>query len=200
MLVEAPRPDRLLNRRLALVVALVLLAHTLVKARLGTLPELLWGCNVASFLILGGLWTGAARLVGAAFLWHLAVGEPAYAVLVLREGHTGWTSVVAHSVPTLCAFLFLRRAGLPRSAPWLALGLFLALVPLSRALTPPELNINLAHQRLDFLAARFPGTWAYRLVFSAGMLAALLAVDALASRWLGRPGPPAGSGGSAPGS
>lgn len=189
-----PSPEEARNRRLALAlaVALALLAHVLVKVRLGTLPELLWGCNVASFLILGGIWAGAARLVGAAFLWHLAVGEPAYLVLVLREGHTGWTSVAAHTVPTLCALLFLRGHGLPRSAPFLALGLFLALVPLSWALTPPELNINLAHQRLDFLAARFPGTWSYRLVFTAGMLAALLAADALVSRWLGRPAPPAG--------
>lgn len=194
-LARAPR-----ERLLALAVALALFVHVLVKARLGTLPELLWGCNVASFLILGGLWTGALRVVSAAFLWHLAVGEPAYLVLVLREGHTGWTSVVAHSVPTACAFLFLRRRGLPRSAPFLALALFLALVPLSRAFTPPELNVNLAHQRLDFLAARFPGTWSYRLVFTGGMLAALLAVDALLARVLGRPSPPAGSAESAPGS
>lgn len=192
--------DQSRNRLLALAVALALLAHVLAKARLGTLPELLWGCNVASFLILGGLWTGAVRLVAAAFLWHLAVGEPAYLVLVLREGHTGWTSVAAHSVPTACAFLFLRSRGLPRSAPFLALGLFLALVPLSRALTPPELNVNLAHQRLDFLAARVPGTWTYRLAFTGGMLAALLAADVMLARWLGRPSPPAGSGESVPGS
>lgn len=188
----AASSDSARNRRLALAVALALLAHVLVKVRLGTLAELLWGCNVASFLILGGIWAGAARLVAAAFLWHLAVGEPAYLVLVIREGHTGWTSVAAHSVPTLCAFLFLRRHGLPRGAPFLALGLFLALVPLSWAFTPPELNVNLAHQRLDFLAARFPGTWSYRLVFTSGMLAALLAVDALMARWLGRPALPAG--------
>ncbi len=195
-----PAPDRDRNRRLALAVLATLLFHTVVKARLGTLPELLWGCNVASFLIAAGLWLGEARLVGPAFLWHLAVGEPAYVWGALQAGHTGWTSILAHSVPTVCAFLFLRRRGLPRSAPYLALLLFVALVPLSFAFTPPALNVNMAHQRLDVLQARFPGLWSYRAVFSAGMLALLLVGDALASRVLGRPSPPAGSGESVPGS
>ncbi len=187
-----PAPERDRNRRLALAVLATLFCHTLIKARLGTLPELLWGCNVASFLIAAGLWLGEARLVGPAFLWHLAVGEPAYVWGAIQAGHTGWTSILAHSVPTICAFLFLRRRGLPRSAPYLALLLFVALVPLSYAFTPPTLNINMAHQRLDVLQARFPGLWSYRAAFSAGMLALLLLGDALAARVLGRPSPPAG--------
>jgi hypothetical protein len=175
------------DRSLALVVLAAMVCHTMVKARLGTLPELLWGCNVASFLIVLGLWVGEARLVGAAFLWHLAVGEPAYVLGAVQAGTTGWTSVLAHTVPALAAFRFLRRTGLPRSAPFLALAMFLALVPLSHALTPPALNVNMAHQRLDFLRRGFPGQWDYRIAFTAGMLGLLAMGDLLAARLLGRP-------------
>lgn len=180
-------PTHRLDRRLALLVLLTMLVHAAAKARLGTLPELLWGCNVASFLLVLGLWAREARLVGAAFLWHLAVGEPAYALGALQAGHTGWTSVLAHSVPALAAFHFLRRTGLPRSAPFLALAMFLALVPVSHALTPPALNVNMAHQRLDFLTRHYPGNWDFRVAFSAGLLGLLLLGDALSARFLGRP-------------
>ncbi len=187
-------PSTRRDRRLALLVLLVMLAHAAAKARLGTLPELLWGCNVASFLIVLGLWAAEARLVGAAFLWHLAVGEPAYVLGAVQAGHTGWTSVAAHTVPAIAAALSLRRTGLPRSAPFLALAMFLVLVPLSHLLTPPALNVNMAHQRLDFLRRGFPGQWDYRLAFSAGMLGLLVLGDLLAARLLGRPpGPPAPS-------
>jgi hypothetical protein len=184
---DAMDPSTRQDRRLALLVLLVMACHTVAKARLGTLPELLWGCNVASFLIALGLWTARPRLVGAAFLWHLAVGEPAYVLGAVQAGHTGWTSVAAHTVPAIAAALSLRRTGLPRSAPFLALAMFLALVPVSHGLTPPALNINMAHQRLDFLRRAFPGQWDYRLAFSAGMLALLLLGDLLSARILGRP-------------
>lgn len=162
-------------------------AHTIVKWQLGTLPELLWGCNVASFLIIAGLWIRSASLVGTAFLWHVCVGEPGYVYGALVQGHTGWTSVLVHSLPTVAAFLYLRRTGLPKAAPYWGLLLFLALVPVSHYLTPPTLNINLAHQRLWLLQRRFPGNWDYRFVFSSLMLALLLAGDWVTARFVGRP-------------
>jgi hypothetical protein len=165
------------------------MVHTYFKWRWHTLPELLWGCNVASMVIIAGLWVREARWVGMAFLWHLCVGEPGYLYGVLHTGHTHWISVVMHSLPTVAAFLYLRRTGLPRSAPFLAFALFVALVPISHYLTPAHLNINMAHQRLWVLQQRFPGNWDYRLVFSALMLALLLLGDWAMAKVLGRPQP-----------
>lgn len=162
-------------------------AHTLVKWKLGTIAELMWGCNIASFLIIAGLWTRNATLVGTAFLWHLCVGDPAYLYGAWIQGHTGWTSVVVHSLPTAAAFLYLRRTGIPRTSPYFALVLFLALVPLSHYLTPPRLNINMTHQRLWILQRYFPGNWDYRFAFSSIMLAMLLAGDWGMAKVLGRP-------------
>ncbi len=175
------------DRALALLVLVAMALHTYFKFRWGTMSELLWGCNVASFVIILGLWLRAPHLVGAGFLWHICVGEPGYVYGVVQTGHTHWVSVVVHSLPTVAAFFSLRRTGLPKSAPYLAFLMFVALVPISHYLTPPSLNINLAHQRVWFLQQHFPGNWDYRFAFSAIMLALLIAGDALFSLALKRP-------------
>ncbi len=186
-----PDPDETLRLRHSRAWSGVVLAgmalHAYFKWKWGTLPELLWGCNVASLAIIAGLWIRNHHVVGMAFLWHLCVGEPGYVYGVLETGHTHWVSVLMHSLPTAAAFLYLRRTGLPRSAPFLAFAMFCALVPLSHYLTPARLNVNLAHQRLGILQRRFGGTWNYRLVFGALMLGVLMAGDWALGRWLGRP-------------
>ncbi|HJW43168.1 MAG TPA: hypothetical protein VJ463_01855 [Geothrix sp.] len=177
------------HRALALLVLATMVIHTYYKWKWGTLPELLWGCNVASFVIIAGLWFHLPVAVGTGFLWHLAVGEPGYLFGVLQTGQTTWISVLVHSLPTAAAFLFLRRSGLPRSSPYLAFLLFVLLVPVSHHLTPARFNVNLTHQRLWFLQRHFPGRWDYRFAFSAIMLGLLLLADAGLARWLGRPAP-----------
>ncbi len=179
--------QRPIHRSLAIVLLLLMAVHAYTKWRHGILTEMLWVCHIATFLLIAGLWKGIAPLVGMAFLWHLCVGDPSYVVDGLRQGDWAWNSILVHALPPLAGLAYLRRSGLPRSSPWLAFLMFLALLPISRALTPPALNINLAHHRLDFLEARFPGTWSYRLVFSGGMLALLLVGDALVALWLKRP-------------
>ena len=189
MLPLSPRPWEE-NRLLALAVLAAMAVHTYLKWKWGTLPELLWGCNVASFVIIAGLWFRKPLLVGTGFLWHIAVGEPGFWFGVLQTGHTTWISILVHSLPTVAAFVSLRRSGLPRLSPYLAFALFVALVPISYYLTPAPLNINLTHQRLDLLVKHFPGNWDYRFVFSAFMLGFLLLADWGFGAWLGRPGRP----------
>lgn len=175
------------NRMLAIVVFLAMAIHTYFKWKWGTLPELLWGCNVASFTIIIGLWFKVPIIVGTGFLWHISVGEPGYLYGVIQSGHTTWVSVMVHSLPTAAAALFLRRSGLPKPSPYLAFLLFLVLVPISHFLTPARFNINMTHQRLWILQQHFPGNWDYRLVFSAFMLSLMLLMDWAFSRWFGRP-------------
>jgi hypothetical protein len=192
MSIHTIHPDEALHlrhsRAWAWVVLLAMAVHTYFKWKWGTLPELLWGCNVASFVIILGLWLRNAHLVGSAFLWHLCVGEPGYVFGVLQTGHTHWISIVVHSLPTLAAFFYLRKTGLPRTSPFLAFLMFVALVPISHYLTPPNLNINMAHQRLWILQKHFSGNWDYRFVFSGIMLGLLMLGDLLMALLLKRPG------------
>lgn len=182
-----PGPSVRSRRTWSLVLFVAMVVHTATKAWLGTLPELLWGCNVASLLIIVGLWRGDGRWVGTGFLWHACVGDLGWLYGVLVSGHTLWISVVMHTLPAVLGFLFLKRSGLPRSSPYRAFLLFVALVPVSHYLTPAGLNINFTHVRLAPLVARFPGNWDYRFAFSALMLAMLLAGDWGLSRVVGRP-------------
>ena len=175
------------SRVLALAVLAAMAVHTYLKWKWGTLPELLWGCNVASFVIIAGLWFRKPLLVGTGFLWHISVGELGFLFGVIQTGKTTWISVLVHCLPTLAAFVSLRRTGLPRPSPYLAFALFVALVPISYYLTPAALNVNLTHERLAFLQRRFPGNWNYRFAFSAGMLALLLIADRGFGAWMGRP-------------
>jgi len=181
------RPSLETQRLLALGVLAAMALHTYLKWTWGTLPELLWGCNVASFVIIAGLWFQRPILVGTGFLWHISVGEPSYLYGVLQTGHTTWVSVLVHSLPTVAAFQALRRSGLSRLCPYFAFLLFVLLVPISHYLTPARFNVNLAHQRLWILQQHFPGNWEYRFAFGGSMLSLMLVVDWLFARWLGRP-------------
>ena len=172
-----------MRRVSALLLLAVMALHTAVKAQLGTLPELLWACNVSTLLLIVGLWFDLRPVIGMALLWHLCVGEPGWIAGIAARGWAfpGWTSVAVHTLPPTCAFLALRGRGLPAASALLALGMFVLLVPPSHYLTPPELNINLAHQRLGFLLERFHGNWDYRLAFCAGLLGLLRAGHLLLS-------------------
>jgi len=178
----------------ALLLLLAMAAHTLYKLQNGILPELLWGCNIASFLIILGLWVDCPTLVGPGFLWHICLGDVAFALGVAMRGQAiwplflaGWTSVLVHTLPTVAALLFLVKRGLPRCSPYLALLLFIVLVPISHYLTPAHLNINMAHVRWHPLSRVFPGNWSYRIVFSLCMLSLFLLGDFIGGRTMGRP-------------
>ncbi|HJV23467.1 MAG TPA: hypothetical protein VJ570_12265 [Holophagaceae bacterium] len=131
---------------------------------------------MSSFVLVAALWWDWAPGMGLALVWHLCVGEPGWIAGIAARGWAfpGWTSVAVHTLPPTLAFLGLRGRGLPRASAFLALAMFMALVPPSHYLTPAALNVNLAHHRLDLLTGRFQGNWDYRLAFCAGLLGLLL--------------------------
>ena len=183
------------NRKLwAVTLFLAMLVHTIYKIKAGILPELLWGCNVASFLIILGLWVDSPLLIGPAFLWHICLGDFAFAAGVFLRRQdlwqllvAGWTSVVVHTLPTLAGLIYLKKRGIPKSSPILALALFFLLVPISHYFTPVSLNINMAHVRWEPLRHAFPGNWSYRIVFSSIMLALFMFGDYISAKFMGRP-------------
>lgn len=175
------------SRFWAVLILIDLLFFAWSKARSGVLPEMLWACNAASVLLVPALWFRWTPLVGAAFLVRLAVGEAGHLYSLFTTGQVIWLSASVHVLPTLGAFFYLKRAGLPRSSPYLGAALICACVSLSR-LTPPALNVNLVYQRHDFLARLFPGLWTYRLGTAGLVLALLFLGDLLLGWWLKRPG------------
>lgn len=187
MIAEPADRSRRLHLGLALLGAAAFALHASLKLRDGLLPELLWGCNVSAVALILGFAFEWDRVVGAAFLWRMVLGEPGFLLGVGSGERYGWTSAFVHLVPTLLAWVYLRRSGLPKgSAAWAAFASLVVVVG-SHALSPPSLNVNFAHERVPLLSAWFPGLWSYRLV-SAGLIAgALGSAEWLLRRWLKRP-------------
>ena len=132
--------------------------------------EMLWACHVASLLIAIGILAHRGWLVAVGTVFHLAVGVPAYAVDVIALGQTTLTSVLAHTVPPFAGLLALRdEAPWPRWTPVAAGALYVALIPISRWLTEPALNVNLAFTPWPPLATLIPSPWATWLGNVAGM-------------------------------
>jgi hypothetical protein len=158
--------------------------HTYFKVQEGLLPELLWGCNVSAVALILGFAFEWDRVVGAAFLWRLVLGEPGFLLGVGSGERYGWTTGFVHLVPTLLAFIYLRRSGLPKgSGAWAAVGSLL-LILVSHAWSPPDLNVNYAHYRVPLLSAWFPGRWSYRVVSAFLIAGSLVGAEFLTRRWL----------------
>jgi len=146
------------------------------------LPEMLWVCHIASLVMAIGLFTGRHRLVAAAFLMHLAFGAPSWALDVIATRSTTPSSVLVHALPLLVGGLAVAARGWPRRVVLPAWISFSFAVPVAYVLTPPALNVNLAHAPWPPLAALLPRPW-MSWAFNAG---ASLILFALHGAWLGR--------------
>jgi hypothetical protein len=134
------------------LVLVALLLHAWDKARLGLLWEMLWSCHLASLVIALGILANRPRWSAAGLLFHLSTGIPGYVLDALATQSTRPTSVLVHTLPAVAGWVMARRQGLPRDSwYWAWLGL-LAVMGLSYAITPPNLNINLVFRPWDFFS------------------------------------------------
>ena len=161
----------------------VLLLHALTKLEHGLLGEMLWACHVASLLVGLGMLARRTWLVATGTLFHLGVGLPAFVLDLVVFQSTTLTSLLVHVVPPLLGLRALRREPVwPRWTPLAAGALYLCLIPTSRWLTEPALNVNLAFRPWAPLVALSPSPWPSWL----GNLAAMAVLLPLADHWVGR--------------
>ena len=172
--------------------------HALDLARTTSLTELLWSCHVATLCMALGVLLRARTAVAAGWLFHLSIGLPAWLVeIVVTRGTFGaarldvWlliTSTLVHVLPIAVGAMWLRRDGFDISwrAAALACVIYAAMIPLSRPLTPPELNINLAHGVWPALSRAFPRLWIFQVsacaVCAISVLVVTMTINVLASR------------------
>ena len=163
-----------------------LLLHALTKLERGLLGEMLWACHAASLLVGLGMLARQTWLVATGTLFHLGVGVPAYVLDLVVLQSTTLTSVLVHLVPPLLGLLVLRREPVwscwPRWTPLAAGALYPCLIPISRWLTEPALNVNLAFRPWSPLATLSPSPWPSWL----GNLFAMAVLLPLADRWVRR--------------
>jgi hypothetical protein len=159
--------------------------HASHKLERGVFAEMLWACHVASLLLGVGLVARVVWLVALGTVFHVAAGLPAYVLDVIALKQTTLTSVVVHLAPPLSGLFFLKQdAPWPRFVPVATVTLYPVLVVLSRLVTEPALNVNLAFSPWPPLARVAPWLWFTWLLNLVVLAAAVPVVDRVLRRSL----------------
>jgi hypothetical protein len=143
------------------VLMLVLFAlKLLTDIAAGQAGNSLWMCHVANLLLGIGLLAHAAALMRVAVLW-IVFGIPLWILDMIYTGQVSIASMLAHLVGLAVSVYALRLVGMGRRAWLFALVLLLIVQQLCRWLTPPALNVNLAHRVYDGATDWFTAYLAY---------------------------------------
>lgn len=148
------------------------LANLAANFREGHPGNSLWMCYLANLLLAAGLFLARPELLRPGALWILP-GIPLWMLDMISTGIVRPTGVLAHLGGAAVGIYALGRYRAGRGA-WLhAFLLFLAVQQLCRWVTPPDLNVNLAHGIYAGWEKMFPGYWAYWAATSVLMACAL---------------------------
>ncbi len=181
-----PRPtDRL--RLLGLLPLMFFCAHAFYYWRRGEPAHILWMCNIGNLLLAAGLLLRRPQLTRVAAVW-LIPGLPVWLLFVVRAWGFVPTSTLAHLGGLTVGLYALARVRVDR-ATWLHAFVWYLLVQfVCRLITPPALNVNLAHSVYEGWQGTFSAYWQFWLATTAAVAAALcLLVLLLSKLW---PPPP----------
>ncbi len=176
-------PGMRLSRWVGMCVLLALATVAVQKTQAGQAHELLWMCYPAAGLLCVGLLFRQSLLAATGGLFYLAIGLPYWFIDLVATRTTTVGSVALHLLAPIAGIFHIRQAGLQTTAKWLVLAVYLSLLPISRWLTPPALNINLAFGPYQAHQGAIP-LWASYLCNTLFGLVLLLAVERLLRRVL----------------
>jgi hypothetical protein len=175
-------------RWVGLVLFTVLLLHAVIaKLPYGLLPEMFFACHVATFIVGIGCLLQRRSLVLFGFSFHIGAGLWGYIFDLIDTRTTTWTSVLVHLLPLAVGFYEVRRAPMPRWAPLASFVFLFSMVVLAYFVTPPALNINLAHKPWPPVARLMPGLWSTWVMNLAFGLFLIVSSHWMIGRWVSRP-------------
>lgn len=130
-------------RLLGAVALLCFLVHAGYHVASGRVPDVFWGCHVATLLVGIGALLGRAEPIAVGVLW-LCFGNPLWVLDISTGGEFLPTSLLTHVGGFMIGLWAAKRVGFPRFS-WVraALG-YVALLGLTRVCTPRAANVNLA--------------------------------------------------------
>ncbi len=128
--------------------------------------NMLWVCHTACLIVGIGLLGNSPNINGIGFLW-LIFGVPMWILNVLSGESVFITSIFTHVGGLVISIIGLIILGLPRFS-WIVssiamVGLFI----ISKLITPPELNINLAFSVWKGWETMFPSYFWYITMLTA---------------------------------
>lgn len=148
--------------------------------RYGGLGNLAWMCNVGNLLLAFGLFLNHKELIRASAIWTIP-GLAVWFWFVWLPG--GLSSAVAHIGGIIVGMFVLSCVGMDRIAWVYAFAWYLFMQLVSRLITSPEINANVAHHMQAGWETTFGSYWKFWLVMSAAVAASLWSIGLVLS-WI----------------
>jgi hypothetical protein len=168
---------RISHRWLGLLPLIFFFAQAQHYWRSNELGHMLWMCNIGNLILALGLFFDKPVLVRLSAIWMIP-GLVVWFVYVVLAWGVFLTSTLAHVGGLAVAVIALKWYRMDRSAWRYAFGWYLAVQLVSRFITPPALNVNLAHAVAPGWERTFQSYWSFWLVLS-GVTAVVLFVSGM---------------------
>jgi len=149
--------------------------------RFGGLGNLAWMCNVGNLLLAIGLFLYHKELIRATAIWTIP-GLGIWFWYVWLTGSTAFSSTLAHVGGVIVGMFVLSRVRMDRIAWLYAFVWYLFMQVVSRVITSPEINANVAHHIQPGWENAFTSYWKFWLVMTIVVAAALWAIGMVLSR------------------
>jgi hypothetical protein len=143
--------------------------------------QILWWCTISNLGLGLSMLLGFERGVWI-FSFMLILGTPIWLLDVWATGDFTIYSVFTHVISPALGIYSVRKLSVPRGIWWQGMIYYFSLILIARALTPPALNVNLAH---DVYAAAKPfiqNYWLYTAMNSILLAMSLYVLGRLASQ------------------
>lgn len=147
-------------RLLGLLPLFFFLAQGIHYYRISQSGHLLWMCNLGNLLLAMGLFLEKTRVVRLAAIWTIP-GLLVWFLYVVLAWGVFLTSTLAHVGGLAVAMFALSRYRMDRTAWRWAFGWYIVVQLLSRLVTPPDLNVNLAHTIQPGWENTFESYWTF---------------------------------------
>lgn len=163
-------------RLIGLLPLIFFLAQTVHYWRYGGLSHLAWMCNVGNLLMAFGIFLNHKESIRAAAIWTVP-GLGIWFWYVWLSGSTALSSTLAHVGGIIVAVYVLRHVRMDRVAWVYAFLLYLLMQIVSRVVTAPVHNVNVAFRIQDGWANAFGGGfWKFWIVMTVVVAVVLWAI------------------------
>jgi hypothetical protein len=152
-------------RLLGILPLLFFVAQGVHYWRIHQLGHMLWMCNIGNLVLALGLFFEKPLLVRVAAIWTIPGLFIWFFYVVLAWG-VFFTSTLAHVGGIAVAALALKTYRMDRHSWRYALGWSLLVQLISRFVTAPDLNVNLAHSIQPGFERTFPSYWMFWLALT----------------------------------
>ena len=148
------------------------LAQAVHYWKINQLGHMFWMCNVGNLVLALGLFLEKPIVIRLAAIWTIP-GLLIWILYVVLAWGVFLTSTLAHVGGLAVALIALSRVGMDRTSWRWAFGWYLVVQRLSRLLTAPELNVNLAHAVQPGWEGAFHSYWSFWLVLTVATIMTL---------------------------